>query len=182
MNIRNYHILQKAKATLALVALCMALQTSYSQSTKETKDAIATVLFMEGVWKGTGWVMLRDKKQQFYETETVTKKLNGQAIQIEAFGIAVDDSTNIINNALGILSYNESSNKFMLRVVNFNGSYAEADARITQPFTFEWSMRYQGVYWKYIIEVKNKKWLEKGYSSTDGTNWNPFFEMELSKQ
>ena len=79
MSILNHYILHKAKAALAIVALCTAVQVSYSQSTKETKDAIADVLFMEGVWKGTGWVMLGDKKQEFNETETVTKKLNGYA-------------------------------------------------------------------------------------------------------
>ncbi len=179
---RGLKKLHEMKATLTILAFCMALQASYSQATKETRDAIATVLFMEGVWKGTGWVMLGDKKERFYETETVTKKLNGNALQIEAFGFAVDDSTNIINNALGILSYNESGNKFVLRVLNFDGSYAEADASIIQPFTFEWRMTYSGVYLKYIIEVRNKTWMETGYKSTDGTTWEAFFEMKLSKQ
>ena len=103
-------------------------------------------------------------------------------IQIEAFGTAVDDSNNIINNALGILSYNEPGKKYVLRVLNFDGSYAEASASITQSSTFEWRMTYQGVYLKYIIKVRNKKWMETGYKSTDGTTWNQFFEMELSKQ
>jgi hypothetical protein len=170
------------KATLGLLTFCMTLQTSYSQSGKQSKDAIADLLFMEGVWRGNGWVMLGDKKQQFSETETVMKKLNGHAIQIEAFGTAVDDSNNIINNALGILSYNETSNKYILRVLNFDGSYSEADARIIQPSTFEWKMTYAGTHLKYIIKVKNKKWMETGYKSTDGTTWNRFFEMELSQQ
>lgn len=182
MNNLRHNISHTIKTTLLFVALSVAMQASYSQPTKETTEAIGNLLFMEGVWKGIGWTMVGDKKQQFSETETVTKKLNGRAIQFEAFGTAVDDSNNIINNALGILSYNETGNKYILRVVNFDGSYAEADASITQPSTFEWRMKYAGVYLKYIIEVRNKKWIEKGYNSTDGTNWNLFFEMELSKQ
>ena len=170
------------KTRLFFLTLLVSMQTGAAQPSKETTDAISGLLFMEGVWKGTGWIKMGEKKQQFRETETVIRKLSGAAVQLEAYGTAVEDSNNIINDALGIASYNQSTNKYSLRIFQSDGSFTEADARIIQPSKFEWSIKYPGGYFKYIIEVIGKKWVEKGYKSADGTNWSQVFGMELTKQ
>jgi hypothetical protein len=170
------------KGTFLLLAFYMASSPSYAQPARETKEAIGNLMFMEGVWKGIGWTKVGEKRQQFRETETVTRKLNGNALLLEAFGTAVEDSTNIINNALGVLSYSETTKKYTLRIHMSDGSLGEADATITQPSTLEWRLKYAGGYLKYIIEVKSKIWREKGYQSSDSANWTPIFNMELSKE
>ena len=170
------------KTTTFFLAFSMALQFSYAQPTKETREAIDKFNFMEGVWKGVGWTIIQGKKQQFRETETVTKKLNGSTILFESFGAALEDSNNIIIDAISILSYNEATKKYILRIIMPDGSLGEADASITQPSTFEWRLKYAGVYLKYLHEVKSKIWMVKGFHSSDGINWNQIAETELSKQ
>jgi hypothetical protein len=136
---------------------------------------------MEGVWKGKGWTQTEKGKQEFMETETVSRKLNGNALLLEAFGTGLQDSNSIVNNALGVLSYNEAAKKYSLRVFMSDGSFNEADVTLPDPSTMEWRLKYDGGHLKYIIVVKGKTWIENGYHSSDGLNWTRFFEMELTK-
>jgi hypothetical protein len=170
------------KATFFFLTFYMALQFGYAQPPKETREAIDNFKFMEGVWKGIGWMKLEEKKQAFKATETVTKKSDGSAILFESFGAAVEDSNNIITNAKSILSYNEAAKQYTLKVTMADGSVFEPDASLTQPSTFEWRLQYAGGYIKYIHEVKGKTWMVKGYNSSDGISWNQIVESELSKQ
>ena len=170
------------KATCVFLAFFMALQFGFAQPTKETQEAISNFKFMEGMWKGIGWIKREEKKQAFRASETVTKKLDGSAIVFESFAVALEDSNNIITNAKSILSYNEGTKQYTLRVTMSDGSVFEPDASLTQPFTFEWRLQYTGGYLKYIHEVKDKIWMAKGFNSSDGINWNQIVESELSRQ
>jgi hypothetical protein len=178
----NHLTSSKMKATFVFLAFCMALQFGHAQTTKETKEAISNVGFMEGVWKGIGWIKQEEKKQAFKATETVTKKLDGSAILFESLGAALEDSTRIITNAKSILSYNDVTKQYSLKVTTSDGSVFEPEASLIRPSTFEWRLQYAGGYLKYIHEVKGKTWMVKGFSSSDGTNWNQIVESELSKQ
>ncbi|MBC7826796.1 MAG: hypothetical protein H7122_03545 [Chitinophagaceae bacterium] len=168
--------------TFFLVVFIVMLQPLVSQTPKETITAMNKLLFMDGSWKGIGWTETGGRKQSFRETETVMAKLSGTAIQIEAFGIALEDSTTVVNDALGIVSFNVNTKQYILRIFQSDGSFMEADAKIIEPNIFEWSLKYPGGYIKYTIRVVNKKWIEKGYRSNDATNWTQTFEMELMKQ
>ncbi len=170
------------KVTSVFLAFCMALQFGYAQPPKETKEAISKLKFMEGAWKGIGWINLEERKQAFRATETVTRKLDGSAILFESFGVALEDSSNIITNAKSILSYNDVSKQYSLKVTMSDGSVFEPEASLTQPSTFEWRLQYAGGYLKYIHEVKGNTWMVKGFNSADGINWNQIVESELSKQ
>lgn len=145
-------------------------------------EALSHLRFMEGTWKGVGWIQTGDKKQSFHETETVTSKLSGSAMQIEAYGTAFEDSSSIINNALGVISFNPANKNYRLRIFQSDGSFAEAEARLLSSSTFEFRLKYPGGFMKYIIIVNNDNWKESGYRSTDGKGWTQTFEMELTRQ
>lgn len=137
---------------------------------------------MEGVWKGTGWIKTNGIKQQFRETETVIRKLSGSVIQIEAFGTEFDDSNIVVNDALGIVSFDQTSKKYRLRIFQSDGSFVEANASVIRPAQFEFNLQIPGAYVKYVIEVVDKKWIEKAYRSVDKTTWEVFFEMILLRE
>lgn len=63
-----------------------------------------------------------------------------------------------------------------------DGSCAEADVSITNENTAEINLHRSSGYTRFIIEIKNSQWFEKAFSSSDGKNWNQFFEMKLNKQ
>jgi hypothetical protein len=137
---------------------------------------------MEGVWKGTGWVVSAGKKQFFKETETVTNKLNGTVIQLEAFGVDTNDSSKIINNALGILMHNNEKKKSELHIFQSDGSFVIASVKANSKNEMEWSLTVSSTLKiKYVIKVEGSTWYEAGYSCTDGIFWQQNFEMSLSK-
>jgi hypothetical protein len=170
------------KTLLLFLTYMISVQMAFTQVDKEVSRALADLYFMQGVWKGTGWIQTGGKKQPFRETETVTLKLSGSAMQIEAYGTALGDSSTIINDALGIVSYNQANKNYTLRIFQSDGSFVEADARILKPFTFEWKLKISAGYIKYVITVEAGNWKEYGYRSTDNKNWTQTFEMELTKQ
>jgi len=142
---------------------------------------MSAFLFMEGIWKGDGWVLDGDTKQFFKETETVTSKLSGTAVQIEAFGVAIDDKTRVINDALGLLLYNGKNKKYELHIYQSDGSKTVANAKLNNKSEMEWSLDISAALKiKYIITVKGEIWYEAGFKSTDGGgSWKQNFEMKL---
>lgn len=164
-----------------LFIIILSLTTeSFAQT---TTTGIDQFYFMKGVWKGKGWVLTGNTKAYFNETETVNIKLSGTAIQIEAYGFEVTDSSKIINDALGILKYNDSKKQYELNIYQADGSFAVADVQRLRNNELEWSLMISpSLRIKYIIKVTGNKWYEAGYRSTDGISWKQTFEMVLVKQ
>ena len=150
-------------------------------SHRQSKDGMANFRFMEGIWKGNGWIVEGNTKRFFKETETVKSKLNNTAIQIEAFGLEVNDSTKVVNNALGILF--QEKNTVKLHIYQADGSFSMAEAKLNAINEMEWSLTISSALKiKYIIKVEGNKWLETGFKSIDnGLSWKQTFEMILLK-
>jgi hypothetical protein len=138
---------------------------------------------MEGVWKGNGWVLNGETKQFFEETETVTTKLSGTVLQIEAFGVALNNKTNIINDALGLLLYNTEKHEYELHIYQSDGSRMIANVKLNNTNEMEWSSTISATLKvRYNIKVVGTKWFEAGFKSTDGgVSWKQNFEMTLFK-
>lgn len=92
------------KALLTVGILILTL-TNFAQAPKETTDAIRKLGFLEGVWKGKGWIGSNNKKQHFNEIETVKIKTGQTLLQIDVYGTSIDNDSVIINNGLAIISY-----------------------------------------------------------------------------
>jgi hypothetical protein len=94
---------------------------------------------MEGVWKGNGWALNEETKQFFEERETVTPKLSGTVLQMEAFGVTVNNKTNIVNDALGLLLYNSKTQEYELHIYQSDGSKMIANVKLININEMEWS-------------------------------------------
>ncbi len=63
-----------------------------------------------------------------------------------------------------------------------DGSAVDATVSLPNEHTAEINLHRASGYTRFIIEVKNAQWFEKAFSSSDGKNWNQFFEMKLTRQ
>ena len=143
-------------------------------------NSIENFRFMEGVWKGQGWIIEGKEKIFFKEIENVKFKLSNTALQIEAFGLEINDSTKIINNALGIML--KEKEKFKLHIYQKDGPMSVAEVRLNAINEMEWSLTISmKLKIKYIIKIEEDKWFETGFKSTDGIKWKQIFEMKLLK-
>jgi hypothetical protein len=172
----------KTIAFAFLFCQCFIL-SSFGQTNKNLDNSINKFRFMEGIWKGNGWVLNGDTKQFFKETETITTKLSRTVIQMEAFGVAVNDKKNIINDALGLILYNADKKEYELHIYQSDGSNIIANVQLKNINEMEWSVTISATLKiKYTIKVEGTKWFEAGFKSTDnGVSWKQNFEMTLLK-
>ena len=166
------------------ITLLFAISITFfaiGQSNNYPENDMNKFRFMVGIWKGNGWIMEGNTKQFFKETESVTNKFHDTIIQIEAFGVNKNDTTKIINDALGLLILNEKKPK--LHIYQADGSFSIAEVKLIAVNEIEWSLTISdSLKIKYIIKVDGNKWLETGFKSVDnGVSWKQTFEMTLLK-
>lgn len=152
--------------------------TVFSQNSETDpilKSKIKELSFMEGNWKGTGWMMNSNGKSEFSQTEEVQFKLDSTAILIEGKGIS---NGKVIHNALAILTYDKNKEHYSFRSYLPSGMTAEFKAEIID----------NKLYWypnenvRFIVWLnENKQWYEIGEYKR-GEEWNKFFEMTLDKK
>ena len=148
-------------------------QTSETDSISKAK--IKKLDFMVGNWKGTGWMMGRNGKSEFEQTERIEFKLDSTAVLIEGKGIS---NGKIVHNALAILTYDKSRGNYIFRSYLPSGLNAEFKAEIIE----------NKLYWypndnvRYIIwQNSNGQWYETGEYKR-GNAWSQFFEMTLDRE
>lgn len=169
------------KGVITICILILSLK-NFAQAPTETTDAIRKLGFLEGVWKGKGWIGSSDKKQHFNETETVKIKTGETLLQIDVYGTSIDSDSIAINNGLAIVSYDLPGKKYKMIFFQADGSFTEGEVSLPNENTAEINFHRSSGYTRFIIEVKNLQWFEKAFSSSDGKSWNQFFEMNLTKQ
>ncbi len=98
------------KTAITICVLILALK-SFAQAPKENIEAIRKLGFLEGIWKGKGWIQGEEKKQYFNETETVSFKAGKTLLQIDVYGTSVDNDSMIINMAspLSIITWGQKN-------------------------------------------------------------------------
>jgi len=142
-------------------------------------------IWMVGDWSGEAWYLGRDQKKiQIVQNEHIIFRLDGALITMEGSGYDKPigtDNAKLVFQAFGILTYDNSSSKFVLRAYqggNFIDSYLVSNPNGTYTWSFEDSYgktRYT------ITHRADGNWNEIGEQSRDGITWNQFFEMTLSK-
>jgi hypothetical protein len=142
------------------------------------REAMNRFAMLDGVWRGTAWVMLPSgEKHQLTQTERVGPLLEGSVKVIEGRGY--EDDGRVSFNALGIISFNPQTNTYSIR------SYAQGQAG-----DFSISPTEEGYQWEIpagpmTIQYKaifgENTWKETGERiSPDGTSVQ-FYEMTLSR-
>ena len=142
------------------------------------REAMNRFAMLDGVWRGTAWVMLPSgEKHQLTQTERVGPLLEGSVKVIEGRGY--EDDGRVSFNALGIISFNPQTNTYSIR------SYAQGQAG-----DFSISPTEEGYQWEIpagpmTIQYKaifgENTWKETGERiSPDGTSIQ-FYEMTLNR-
>lgn len=156
-----------------LISIMGFSQTSETDSISKAK--IKELAFMVGNWKGTGWMMGRNGKSEFEQTEKIEFKLDSTAVLIEGKGMS---KGKVVHNALAILTYNKIENNYIFRSYLPSGMNAEFKAEIIE----------NKLYWypndnvRYVIWQNDKgQWYEKGEYKREST-WSQFFEMTLDRE
>ncbi len=169
------------KPLAGLIFLLVCLQ-SMAQAHTEMQDAMAKLKFLEGVWKGKGWIQLGEEKKFFNETEIAKIKVGGTLLQIDVFGTSVENESEVINNGLALTRFNIDTHKYEMDFYQADGSLVGASINILKDNIAEILLFRTESYTRFVIEIKNKQWFEKGFTSKDGKNWRQFFEMNLLLQ
>ncbi|WP_347175559.1 hypothetical protein [Polaribacter uvawellassae] len=162
--------------TITITLLISTLGFSQTSETDSiSKAKIKKLDFMVGNWKGTGWMMGRNGKSEFEQTERVEFKLDSTAVLIEGKGIS---KGKIVHNALAILTYDKTNNNYIFRSYLPSGMNAEFKAEIIE----------NKLYWypndnvRYIIWQNEKgQWYETGEYKRENA-WSQFFEMTLDRE
>lgn len=137
---------------------------------------ISKLEFMVGKWKGSGWIMGRDRqKQSFKQTEDIQFKLDKTIIIIE--GVGKTDGK-ISHNPLAVISYDKQEKHYNFQSYMTDGRNGSFKAELIENKLYCYPMDN----FRYIIYINDEgQWYETGELNRDG-QWYQFFEMILDKQ
>lgn len=163
-----------------LILLMTALQIpAWSQVSYElnldNQRKMAALSFLEGKWKGSGWMMDENRvRQKFEQEEIIEMKLSGTILQIEGIGSA---DGQVVHHALALIQPVEEDGKYEFT------SFLQSGMKGTYPAQLEGGK----LIWKptdqvrYVIQINEQgQWHEIGEYNA-GNAWYKFFEMTLDK-
>ena len=169
--------------TLMLVAIVATAQNPF-QPNKATIDAMQKISFLNGNWKGTGWMQMGPEKHTFNQTENIISKVNGSVIQIDGLGKDEKNPDKVIHQAFAIISYDSQNSKYLMKAYRGDGNQIDADVKLIDDHTFQWGFsNAMAGQIKFTISVTDDTWFEIGEMSRDeGKTWMKYFEMTLNKE
>ena len=155
-----------------------------AQTTPAASEKLKPLLFLEGQWKGLGWIMLGPgKRSEFNQTETVEHTPEGSLIAIEGRGTDKQDNSRVINHAFATMAQTKPGGTYRMRACKFDGSFIDALAKLNDNGSVSWGfeMPCMGQV-RFTMELNAKgQGHEIGEFSPDGTKWFQNFEMTLDK-
>lgn len=170
-----------------LLVLLIMNTNAYTQSNNTSQiNELKKVSFMEGKWKGEGWITRGPgPKMYFTQTEDIKMNLNNTILEIEGIGKAAGAGNNdmVVHHAKAILRFDNNLKQFRMHSFN-DGKYIEADATIDKDGNLIWgfTMPQYNMEVRFKITLNDKgQWFEIGEYSMDGKNWVQNFEMTLDK-
>lgn len=177
---------------VSVLLLCgIALGFSVSAATAQVKPGnnaeLKKLKFLAGTWKGTGWILTREGRQNSEVTETMQFKLGGQIAVVEGRGISRDEKgvEKPTHQAFGVFSFDRSSGKIKLRF--YKAETGEEGETLIEPvgksISWGFDIPSSGSKVRFVQKISDQgKWVETGEVSNDGgKTWIKFMEMELTK-
>tara|TARA_R110002050_G_scaffold158249_2_gene287522 strand:+ start:5096 stop:5644 length:549 start_codon:yes stop_codon:yes gene_type:complete len=172
-----------------LIAISTGIFFSLSATAQENLPSVEKLSFMVGEWKGTGWMLGKDRKRKsFSQSEYIKSKANNQALMVDGLGYEIDSSGSVtdrvIHKAFGIISFNGEKESITMI------SFSELKGRMESEFVF---IEEKKMYWSFkeangaTIKFTEDfsvadQWKEIGEISMNGKDWYKFFEMNLKRQ
>ena len=169
---------------LTVVSLEGISQTTFAQAPSPTAqlEEMKKINFLEGQWRGEGWIMLGpNHKETFKQSEVVQSKLGGVTILVEGLGKSTDGSERVVHNALAVISYDQQKKGYRFSAYKADGQAIDAEATFSKD-ALVWGFKDQRGATRFTIKLTEKgEWNEVGEFSPDGKNWFKFFEMTLQR-
>jgi hypothetical protein len=140
------------------------------------REAMESLSFMDGVWRGTAWTMLpTGEKHVITQTERIGPFLGGAVKVIEGRGYEADGSVSF--NALGVVSFDPADGSYSMR------SYAmgrAGDFALTpKEDGFSWEIPAGPMTIRYTATITDSTWHEVGDRVMPEQEPIRFFEMDL---
>lgn len=152
------------------------------QPSEHLRAAMQKFQFMEGTWTGTGWIQMGPQRSEFTVDEKGAFKANNTVLVMEGIGHDATDSTKIIHQAFGVISYDQEAGKYLMRAFRADGNYVDADISVADDGSIVWGFTHpMAGQIRYTIRLTDGQWVESGSMSRDGATWMPFLEMKLNK-
>jgi hypothetical protein len=172
-------------ATFALVMIAGLSLTASAQGPPDQaaliaaqREAMSPLAYMNGVWKGTAWVLLPSGgKHTITQTERIGPMLDGSIKVVEGRGYEPDGSVGF--NAFGIISYNPATRAYSLHS-HAQGQVGDFALKLTSD-GYVWEIPAGPVTIRYTAVIKNGAWQEVGDRIVPGQNPVRFFEMNLTR-
>ena len=170
-NLKNFICF--AVLVLSVQGIALA-QPSYDLNAAAQKS-MANLSFLEGKWKGGGWMMGQDQKRSTFEQEeTILFKLSGTVLEIEGLG---KSEGKVVHHALAVISPGEGDGKFDFTSFLQSGEKGSYPAELIDGKLYWYPVKEV----RYVIEINEKgQWFEIGEYNA-GTAWYKFMEMTLEK-
>lgn len=143
------------------------------------KEAMKTLVWMDGVWRGPAWTILPNgDKHEVMQTERIGPFLDGSIKMMEGRGY--DTKTmQVTFNAFGALSFDPSKKTYSLH------SYAQGRAGdfVLTPTSdgYIWEIPAGPMTIRYTAVIKDGAWREVGDRVMPGKDPVRFFEMNLKR-
>jgi hypothetical protein len=173
---------------LLLLLVASICQHATAQPEMGNKEKMKVFASWEGRWKGEGWMQMgpgEPKKSSV--DEKIESKLDGTVYLVEGVGRAMNAETKqetVVHHALAVLSYDQGTAQYKFRTHLKDGRSTDAWFNVTGENTYQWGFDIPNrgkTRYSIKIDPKAKTWNEIGEYSADGTSWNKFFEMNLTK-
>lgn len=170
-----------------VVALCCYLSTLSAQAnlapSAETRAAMDKIRFLEGNWKGSGWIRMGPQKHDFIQTESVKTHANGTVLTIDGLGRDAANPDMVVHQAFAVISYDQAADKYLMRAIRGDGNHVDADFAVNPDGSITWGFVHpMAGNIRYHIRYEDSKWIENGEASRDGKTWMPFLEMRLVRE
>lgn len=165
---------------LTLAALSLSAQPPAPPVTDLQVAELKKAAFLEGTWKGTGWILMQQgKREEFNQTEHVAFRLGGLVLQIDGEGRKATGE--LIHQAFATMAIDPDGKTCHFRAYN-QGRFVDAPCQLPSAGLMQWSLDLPRGKTRYTITLTpSGEWHEVGEFSLDGKDWRKTFEMTLTR-
>ena len=170
------------KLSIVFVIVLAASQL-LAQDVDVNHESLKKLNYLAGRWKGEATIQQRGgAPKKVLQEEQIEWKLDSLVLTIE--GTGTDPVTQKVTfHAFAIINYNQQTKQLAMKSFTMEGRQTDAYFNVVADNEFIWGFDVPSGKIKYTIKLSTvvKSWDEIGEFSSDGTQWYPFFEMNLIK-
>ncbi len=174
----------KKQITLLFLMLIVSGAAISQDTSKAAREKMKKLNLMAGRWKGEATVSQRGGAPiKVNQEENIKWELDSLVLTFEGTGRKQDDPTKVSFHAFAVVNFNLTTQEYNMRSFLMDGKQTDAYFKEVCEYKFDWGFDVPGgkIIYHITLDPINKKWNEKGEFSPDGTQFYPFFEMNLTK-